>query len=172
MKKIIALMLALAAVVAVLAACSGGEGEKETEKVKDSQKTVETEAAKQTDPQAIADALVAAGDFEAKIEQTSEDNAKYEFFGLPEGTKAVVYMSTAVSDQVAVFKTSDTEAVKGIVETYVSNRVETLENYQPEQAKKLEDNAAIVASGDLVVLLVSKASSLEAKELIEKTING
>ena len=163
MKRIIALILALVAVCALFAACDGKPG---GEKVNDK------ESAKLTDPQAIADALLAAGDFEAKIDKTADANVEYEFPGLPEGTKSVVYLSLAVSDTVAVFKTSDAEKTKGIVEKYVEDRIASLRDYQPEQAKKLQDNAAIVVSGDIVVLLVSKTPSVDARELVEKTING
>ena len=163
----IALVLALIAVCALCAACAGNNDNKD----EGSEKTTESAAPKLTDPKQIADALISAGDFEGELDAVSEDYAKsIDFFGLPEDVKLIDYKSTAYSDEVAVFKSSDAGAVKSIVESYVETRVATFKDYAPDQSKKADENAAIVVSGDIVVLLISNASSADAKALVEKTV--
>ena len=169
MKKIIALTLALIAVLAFAAACStGGDGDRDSAKTTDAPKTTEKTETKPIDVNAIAAALVAEGDFEGELEQIQ--GVEYVYSDLPAGVESAVYQSTAYSDEVAVFKTADVDAVKSVVEAYVAARVETFKNYAPDQSTKAAENAAIVAGDGVVVLVVSKASADEAKALIEKTL--
>ena len=166
MKKLIAFTLAILAIAAVTVSCStGGDGGKDTAKTTDAPKTTESKA---IDVNAIASKLVAEGDFEGELEQIQ--GVEYVYSDLPAGVEAAVYQSTAYSDEVAVFKTTDVETIKSVVEAYVAARVATFKDYAPDQSTKADENAAIVAGDGVVVLVISQASAADAKTLIEKAI--
>jgi hypothetical protein len=168
MKKITALTLALLALVAVLASCSSGDTEPKSTAPADTAAKTDAKEAKEIDVDAVAAKLVADGNFEGELEKI--EGVEYVYADLPAGVKAAVYQSTAYSDEVAVFKASDTGAVKNVVEAYVEARIATFKDYAPEQSKKAEDNAAIVTGEGVVVLVISNAAPAEAKALIEKAI--
>lgn len=166
MKKIISLTLVTVAILAALASCSSGDNGKESEKNTETVKTAEQ--TKAVDVNAIAQKLVAEGDFEGELEQIQ--GVEYVYTDLPAGVEAAVYQSTAYSDEVSVFKTSDTAAVKSVVEAYVKARVATFKDYAPDQSAKADENAAIVEGDGVVVLLISNASEADAKALVEKAL--
>lgn len=172
MKKITVLALAIIMIAALLASCTGG-AQTDTDKTTDTANAVkQTEATKtetkETDPDAIAKKLVEEGDFEGELEQIQ--GIEYVYSDLPAGVEAAVYQSTAYSDEVAVFKTNDTAAVRSVVEAYVEARVATFKDYAPAQSAKADENAAIVTGDGVVVLVISNASAADAEALIKKAL--
>ena len=162
MKRIIALALVLLAVVAMAASCSSN---KKTGRDPD-KATAEKEP---TDVDTIAKALVTVGHFEGTLEKI--DAVEYVYTDLPEGTEAAVYQSTAYSDEVAVFRTKDVDTVKGIVEAYIASRVTTFNDYAPEQADKVMNNGVVVTGDDIVILMISTDSAVDATTLIDSFID-
>ncbi len=140
MKKISrALCLVLALVmVFVLAACG-------------------SEAPKDVDISALADDLLAAGEFGEPLSPL-DSSVALGLYACAEGTEAVAYAgSGATAEELAVFKCSSEDAATALVsslETRNQTRIEQYSSYNPAEVPKLE-SALIMSSGVYVVLCVA-----------------
>lgn len=73
--------------------------------------------------------------------------------------ECAAYSATnAVVDEVAVFKSSDAEAVMEGVEKHIVSQKELYASYAPDEVKKLDD-AVIKVVGDCIILCVSPDAS-------------
>ena len=155
-KKIIALVLALAALTAIFAACA--------------KKDEEETPAKAVDPAVAAKAIVNAGDFEGALDEMNPAAVDVYYPSLPADAKYSVYVSDSFSDEVAVFTSADLDAVETIVKAHVDEKVDLYKDYAPEQSTKAATNSVIVKKNGAVALIISKASSSDAKALAENTL--
>ena len=155
-KKILALILAAAALSAILSACS--------------KKDDKNAASKPVDAAEAAKAIVAEGDFEGALDEMNPAAVDVYYPSLPKDAKCSVYVSDSFSDEVAVFTSAELDAIETIVKAHVEEKVSLYKDYAPEQSKKAETNAAIVKKNGAVALIISNASVDDAKALAEKAL--
>ena len=155
MKRILALMLSILFVLS-LAACGG----KET---------------KTADPKALADdmlkALAAQGE---TMEVTGDVAANYYTMG--DSVKEYrIYLSTMyLAEEVAVFRAADeksVDAVKSMCEQRISDLKDSFDGYLPEEYAVVDENATVLAGGDIVALVIgSKDGVAAAKAVFDKAL--
>lgn len=125
-------------------------------------------AAKTVDIKGLAANLVSEGSFSEQLTEVSADITAKRY-GLDNqiledcvsygGTKAVV-------DEVAIFKTSDTEAVREQVEEHIETQTASYSSYRPDEVPKLQ-SCVIQTIGDCVILCVSNDSDTAQKIIDE-----
>ncbi|MBQ3548417.1 MAG: DUF4358 domain-containing protein [Oscillospiraceae bacterium] len=139
MKKIIAMMLALALVLGVCAGC----GDKGKDKV--------------IEPQAVADELKDGIVWDAEMVPFAEDDLRY-YFDVADDTVIAGYQaSTATTEMVVAAQCADeaqAQALESAMKQYISDLKMEADRYQPEEVARLE-GAVLQRNGMAVVLCVS-----------------
>lgn len=155
MRRLIALLCAVLLTVS-LAACGGGK-------------------TKTADPAALADAMLEALEPQGEtIEAAGEVAANYYAIG-DEVQEYRVYLSAMyIAEEVAVFRLADAknaESVKKMCETRIQDLKDQFEDYLPEEYRAVNDNAVVLAEGDIVAMVVGTAEGVAAaKAVFEKTV--
>jgi hypothetical protein len=154
-KRTIALILT--ALLALSFASCGGKGEAE---VTDTAAVSETAAAKEIDIETVASDLLETLTFDDAPEAIDADAVAY-CYGVSEDVKAVAYLSSGTTEQLAVFGAGSADAAKALaddLDTYVKEQISVWSAYNAPEAKRLE-GAAIVCEGSVVVLCVAGDNS-------------
>lgn len=160
----------LAAFVLLAAGCGAGDAPEPENGVQpgtetDAQAGAETEI----DAQALAESLVTGIDYDDALEAMEEDVAAM-YFTIEDGVKTCLYMgSGSTAEEVAVFEAPDEETARAQLDNaqaYLDSQKEAVQDYQPEEAKRIED-AVLEQNGNYVVLCVS-GDSAKAKEIIKE----
>lgn len=151
MKRFAALLLSVLLVLS-LAACGGKE------------------EAKTADPKSLADdmlkALSAQGEM---IELTGDTAANYYDLGEAVSEYRVYMSSMWIAEEVAVFKAGDAkdvDAVKGICDKRIADLKDSFDGYLPEEYTVVEENAQVLASGDIVALVIGSKEGVEAAKAV------
>ncbi|MCD8390574.1 MAG: DUF4358 domain-containing protein [Firmicutes bacterium] len=119
------------------------------------------------DVNTAADALAENVEFSEELTEVSS-NIALKKYGLDEETvsEAAAYCGTAaVVDEIAVFKTEDTEAVEEKAREHIASQKESYESYAPNEVPKL-DAAVIETVGDCVIVCVSNDDSESVSSVI------
>jgi len=157
MKRIIALILSVLFVLS-LAACGGKE----------------TATA---DPKALADDMLKALEAQGEMMEVTGDVAS-NYYAIGDAVSEYrIYLSTMyIAEEVAVFKVADTkdiDAVKAMCDQRVSDLKDSFDGYLPEEYAAVEENAAVLASGDIVALVIgSKDGTAAAKGVFDKALGN
>lgn len=115
----------------------------------------------------VATKIASEGSFSEELSEVS-DNITIKRFDMDDelvvdcagyaGTKAVV-------DEVAVFKTSDTEKVREKIDEYIENQIKSYISYKPDEVSKLDD-AYVAEVGEYVVYCVGDIDT--AKRIVKE----
>lgn len=95
------------------------------------------------------------------------------FIELSQGTEAVMYMSNATCEEVAVFDTSGNGSTDTLIENitaFLSDQKETFKQYSPDDAKRI-DEAIVKSYGDYVALCVCDTPDI-AEYIIDNTFSA
>ena len=114
---------------------------------------------KKVDVTELALNLVNEGQYAEQLNEVGTEITEKRY-GLDSGLIEVcsAYKGTnAVTDEVAVFKTTDTEAVNEKVREYLDNQIKSYESYRPSEVPKLND-AVLYTYNDVVIFCVSEDS--------------
>ena len=155
MKRILALLCA-ALLTLSLAACGGSGG-------------------KTADPGTLADDMLKALAPQGEtMEVTGDVAANYYQIG-DEVKDYRIYLSTMyIAEEVAVFRLADAkkaDTVKKLCETRVQDLKDSFDGYLPEEYAAVEENAVVLASGDVVAMVTgTKEGVAAAKEVFEKAL--
>lgn len=152
MKKRIAALLLSAFLVLSLASC----GEKDN--------------AKTADPKALADDMLKALAPQGEtIEVTGDVAANYYEIG--DAVKEYrIYLSTMyLAEEVAVFQAADAkdlDTIKVMCDKRITDLKDSFDGYLPEEYAVVEDNAQVLAEGDIVALVIGGKESVEAAKAV------
>lgn len=155
MRRFIALFCAVLLTLS-LAACGGGK-------------------TKTADPMALADAMLEALEVQGEtMEVTGNVAANYYAIG-DEVKEYRIYLSTMyIAEEVAVFQADDAknvDTVKKMCETRIQDLKDSFDGYLAEEYQTVNDNAVVLAEGDIVAMVVGTAEGVAAaKEVFEKTV--
>ena len=156
MKRVLALFLSVLFVLS-LAACGGKE------------------TAKTADPKALADDMLKALEPQGETMEVTGDTAA-NYYDLGDAVKEYrIYLSTMyIAEEVAVFQAADAKDVDTL-KTMCENRIAALKDsfdgYLPEEYTTVDENAVVLAGGDIVALVVgSKDGVAAAKAVFEKAL--
>ena len=155
MKRFTALLLA-AFLLLSLAACGGSDG-------------------KTADPKTLADDMLAALKAQGETMEVTGDVAA-NYYEMGEAVKEYrVYVSTMyIGEEVAVFQlkdTKDADTVKKMCEARIQSLLDSFDGYLPEEYAAVEENAVVLASGDVVAMVTgTKEGVAAAKEVFEKAL--
>ena len=149
MKKVLSIIAALSC-IAALASCGN-----------------QSTSSGGADPAEIAAALNESVNFTEELSAVSDD-VLLRRYGLDSDTVEAVsgYVGTpAVVDEIAVFKTSDIEAVEDAANARIESQTTNYLSYAPGEVPKLDD-AVVKAVGDCVVVCVSEDSSATVTDIL------
>ena len=137
MKKFAAFLSALVLVLS-LAACGGG-------------------SAKEVDPKALADDMLAALKSQGETMEVTGDVAA-NYYEMGEAVKEYrVYVSTMyIGEEVAVFQlkdTKDADTVKKMCEARIQSLLDSFDGYLPEEYDTVKENAVVLSEGDIVAMV-------------------
>lgn len=155
MKKFAAFLFALVLVLS-LAACGGG-------------------SAKEVDPKALADDMLAALKSQGETMEVTGDVAA-NYYEMGEAVKEYrVYVSTMyIGEEVAVFRLAEgkkADDVKAMCQQRIQDLKDSFDGYLPEEYAAVEENAVVLASGDVVAMVTgTKEGVAAAKEVFEKAL--
>ena len=155
MKRILALLCA-ALLTLSLAACGGSGG-------------------KTADPGTLADDMLKALAPQGEtMEVTGDVAANYYQIG-DEVKDYRIYLSTMyIAEEVAVFRLTDAkkaDTVKKLCETRVQDLKDSFDGYLPDEYATVDENATVLASGDIVALVIgTKEGVAAAKEVFDKAL--
>ena len=156
MKRILALLCA-ALLTLSLAACGGGSGGKTADPG-----TLADDMLKALAPQ--GETMEVTGDVAANYYQIGDEVKDYR-----------IYLSTMyIAEEVAVFRLADAkkaDTVKKLCETRVQDLKDSFDGYLPDEYATVDENATVLASGDIVALVIgTKEGVAAAKEVFEKAL--
>lgn len=119
----------------------------------------------------LASKLASEGEFaEQLVEVSDEIAAKRLRLSEDEFTECIVYAGTnAVTDEIIIIKSDNTERAAEAVEAYLKSRREIYKNYRSDEVTKLDD-AVIEEKGNCVIVCVSQNSS-KAQRIIDDCTN-
>ena len=155
MKRFTALLLA-AFLLLSLAACGGSDG-------------------KTADPKTLADDMLAALKAQGETMEVTGDTAA-NYYDLGDAVKEYrIYLSTMyIAEEVAVFQAADAkdaDTLKTMCENRIAALRDSFDGYLPEEYTAVEENAVVLAGGDIVALVVgSKDGVAAAKAVFEKAL--
>lgn len=162
MKKII---LALLLASACLVSCDGGS-DKDIQNETTPSTSVITTAPEQIDISELAEKALSEISFDLPLEILDSSAAEYLYPGLPEGCESVIYYTGgAGAEELAVFRSSESDAVKTVVEAHRAEQRTGFASYKPADVEKI-DNAVLIQSGEYTVFCIS-ADHEKAKSVIE-----
>ena len=146
MKRVLALFLSVLFVLS-LAACGGKE------------------TAKTADPKALADDMLKALEPQGETMEVTGDTVK----------EYRIYLSTMyIAEEVAVFQAADAkdaDTLKTMCENRIAALKDSFDGYLPEEYTTVDENAVVLAGGDIVALVVgSKDGVAAAKAVFEKAL--
>ena len=153
MKKFAAFLSALVLVLS-LAACGGG-------------------SAKEVDPKALADDMLAALKSQGETMEVTGDVAA-NYYEMGEAVKEYrVYVSTMyIGEEVAVFQlkdTKDADTVKKMCEARIQSLLDSFDGYLPEEYDTVKENAVVLSEGDTVAMVTGAKEGVDAaKAVFEK----
>lgn len=153
MKRIAALFTAFLLLLS-LAACGGGK-------------------AKEVDPKKLADDMLAALKPQGETMEVTGDVAA-GYYEMGEMVKDYrIYVSTMyIGEEVAVFRLADSknaDAAKKMCEDRIQSLKESFDGYLQEEYDTVDQNAVVLAKGDIVALLTGAAEGVDAaKAVFEK----
>ena len=155
MRRFIALLCAILLTVS-LAACGGGK-------------------TKTADPAVLADAMLEALEPQGEmIDATGEVAANYYAMGDEVKGYRIYLSGMYIAEEVAVFQlgdTKDAETVKKMCESRIQDLKDQFEDYLPEEYQTVNDNAVVLAEGDIVAMVTGTAEGVAAaKAVFEKTV--
>lgn len=156
-KRFLALLCALLLTFS-LTACGGGGSSAET-----------------ADPKALADEMLAALSPQGETMEVTGDVAA-NYYSIKDTVKDYrIYLSTMyIAEEVAVFQLADTEdadSVKTMCEGRIRDLKDSFDGYLPEEYATVEENATVLAQGDIVALVIgTKDGVAAAKDVFEKTV--
>lgn len=166
-KKFITGLLATCAVaVFLLSGCGGGSSATDADTSKET-KDVETgEETKGVDINSLAESLVNDITYDGTLAKEDADidgvgNVDYVFYTSGYMNGEEVFVCQAPDESAAA-------EMKKNVESFLSDQLESLEDYEPEAAARVK-NAVVVSKGNYVVLCVSNDSD-KAKEIINNAL--
>ncbi|MGN0435353.1 MAG: DUF4358 domain-containing protein [Wujia sp.] len=122
--------------------------------------------------QAMADNILAGGDFSDKLEQMDKSIVLTRLYNLDESKieDAAFYTSAgATSEEVAVIKVADEDYVETVVEacnTRINEQIASFKDYVPDEVPKLE--AAVIYTGGNYVVVCVSCDSAKATTIIEE----
>ncbi len=157
MKKITAILAALALILS-LAACG-----------KEPEPSQTTEPAYTVDVNALAENIISSVEFSEKLENLSPDYA-YKNYGLEDIRPEISAWgsSGAVVDCLAVFNAKDSNEV-ALIQSAVESTIDYLRDgytdYGPDQVPKI-DSAVVLTNGNCVVFCIAKDNN-SAKDVID-----
>ena len=155
MKRILALLCA-ALLTLSLAACGGSGG-------------------KTADPGTLADDMLKALAPQGEtMEVTGDVAANYYQIG-DEVKDYRIYLSTMyIAEEVAVFRLAEgkkADDVKAMCQQRIQDLKDSFDGYLPEEYAAVEENAVVLASGDVVAMVTgTKEGVAAAKEVFEKAL--
>ena len=155
MKRFTALLLA-AFLLLSLAACGGSDG-------------------KTADPKTLADDMLAALKAQGETMEVTGDTAE-NYYAMGDMVKDYrIYLSTMyIGEEVAVFRLADAkkaDTVKKLCETRVQDLKDSFDGYLPDEYATVDENATVLASGDIVALVIgTKEGVAAAKEVFDKAL--
>lgn len=150
MKRLTALLTALVLLLS-LAACGGGR-------------------AKEVDPKALADDMLAALKPQGETMEVTGDVAA-NYYEMGDAVKDYrIYVSTMyIGEEVAVFQlkdTKDADTVKKLCEGRIQSLKDSFDGYLPEEYDTVDQNAVVLAKGDIVALLTGAAEGVDAAKAV------
>lgn len=117
------------------------------------------------DIKTLPEAILEKVAFEDELTELNQD-AIENLYDIPEGVTARVFLgSGATAEEVSVFAAQDDATAKTMLENakaHISERVESFQNYIPEQVKLL-DNAIVKQIGTSVVVCVTSDADAALK---------
>lgn len=122
--------------------------------------------AKEVNVQEMAEKVEAAAEFPDTMVAVEEAMLE-KLYGLDPDLFETYYGVTsggATSDELLILKLKeekDTDAVKEVLETRLSDRAESFESYAPEEAKKAEDGILKVTGDTVIYCICPNASAAE-----------
>ena len=155
MKRFTALLLA-AFLLLSLAACGGSDS-------------------KTADPKTLADDMLAALKAQGETMEVTGDTAE-NYYAMGDMVKDYrIYLSTMyIAEEVAVFRLADAkkaDTVKKLCETRVQDLKDSFDGYLPDEYATVDENATVLASGDIVALVIgTKEGVAAAKEVFDKAL--
>ena len=132
--------------------------------------TIASCGAKEVDVTSLALSLVNEGQYSEQLNEVGTEVTEKRY-GLDSDIIEVcsAYKGTnAVTDEVAVFKTTDTDAVNEKVQAYLENQIKSYESYRPSEVPKLND-AVLYTYNDVVIFCVSEDSDKTQQIISEYT---
>lgn len=151
MNRVLSLILALTLILS-LSACGGGS----------SQKTA--------DPKTLADDMLAALEPAGETMEVTGDVAG-NYYDMGEMVKDYrVYLSTMyIAEEVAVFRLADAknaDAAKTMCESRIQDLKNSFDGYLPDEYAIVEENATVLAQGDVVALVIGTADGVAAAKAV------
>lgn len=156
MKRFTALLLA-AFLLLSLAACGGGSD------------------GKTADPKTLADDMLAALKAQGETMEVTGDTAE-NYYAMGDMVKDYrIYLSTMyIGEEVAVFRLAEgkkADDVKAMCQQRIQDLKDSFDGYLPEEYAAVEENAVVLASGDVVAMVTgTKEGVAAAKEVFEKAL--
>lgn len=131
--------------------------------------------AKTADPKALADAMLETLEVQGEMMEVTGDVAANYYVMGAEVKDFRIYLSTMyIAEEVAVFQVDDAknaDAVKKMCENRIEDLKDSFEGYLPEEYETMNDNAVVLAEGNIVAMVVGTAEGVAAaKEVFEKTV--
>lgn len=154
MRRIAAILTAFVLILS-LTACGGGS------------------KVKSVDPKALADDMLVALKAQGETMEVTGDVAA-NYYEMGDAVKEYrIYVSTVyIGEEVAVFQLADAknaDAVKKMCEARIQDLKESFDGYLPEEYTTVEENAVVLANGDIVALLTGAKEGVDAaKAVFEK----
>lgn len=134
--------------------------------------TIASCGAKDVDVTSLAIALVNEGQYAEQLNEVGTEITEKRY-GIDDELIEVcsAYKGTnAVTDEVAVFKTTDPDAVNEKVREYWDNQIKSYESYRPSEVPKLND-AILYTYNDVVIFCVSEDRDKAQQIISEYTID-
>ncbi len=155
MKRFTALLLT-AFLLLSLAACGGSDG-------------------RTADPKTLADDMLAALKAQGETMEVTGDTAE-NYYAMGDMVKDYrIYLSTMyIGEEVAVFRLAEgkkADDVKAMCQQRIQDLKDSFDGYLPEEYAAVEENAVVLASGDVVAMVTgTKEGVAAAKEVFEKAL--